>query len=117
MLERAVHSHIITSYYAAPLMMKTRKGLIIEITDGDHFGYRGSFYYDFVKTSVIRLAFLLATELRKHNITALALTPGFIRSEAMLDHLGVTEANWREGAKKYPSLSNLKRPFLRVGRW
>lgn len=115
MLERAVHSHIITSHYAAPLMIKTGRGLIVEITDGDHYGYRGTFYYDFVKTSVIRLAFMLATELRKHKITALAVTPGFIRSEAMLDYFGVTEANWREGAKKFPSFIASETPAY-VGR-
>lgn len=115
MLERAVHSHIITSYYAAPLMIKTGQGLIVEITDGDHFGYRGTLYYDLVKTSVIRLAFALATELRKHKITALAVTPGFIRSEAMLDYFGVTEANWQEAAKKRPDFGESETPFY-VGR-
>lgn len=115
MLERAVHSHIITSHYATPLMIETGQGLIVEITDGDHFGYRGTLYYDLVKTSVIRLAFAMATELRKHKITALALTPGFIRSEAMLDYFGVTEANWQEGAKKYPSFIESETPFY-VGR-
>ena len=70
MLERAVHSHIITSHYAAPLLMKTKGGLIVEITDGNHYGYRGTFYYDLVKTSVIRLAFMLATELKKYKISA-----------------------------------------------
>jgi NAD(P)-dependent dehydrogenase (short-subunit alcohol dehydrogenase family) len=111
MLERAVHSHIITSHYAVPLMIKSGGGLIIEITDGDHYGYRGSFYYDFVKTSVIRLAFLLAAELHKYKITALALSPGFIRSEAMLDHLGVTEENWQDGAKTSPSFIESETPF------
>ncbi len=103
MLERAVFSHIITSHYAAPLMMETGQGLIVEITDGDFFGYRGNIFYDLVKTSVIRLAFAMARELRKRNITALALTPGFLRSEAVLDHYGVTEANWQEGVKKEPN--------------
>ncbi|HEY0003774.1 MAG TPA: SDR family NAD(P)-dependent oxidoreductase [Pyrinomonadaceae bacterium] len=115
MLERAVHSHIITSHYAAPLMIKHKRGLIIEITDGDGYYYRGNFFYDLVKTSVIRLAFDMAVELRKHKITALALTPGFLRSEAMLDFLGVTEADWQKGAKKYPSFSESETPFF-VGR-
>ncbi|HEX7184614.1 MAG TPA: SDR family oxidoreductase [Thermoanaerobaculia bacterium] len=115
MLQRAVHSHIITSHYAAPLMIETGQGLVIEITDGDHFGYRGSFYYDLVKTTVIRLAFMLATELRKHNITALALTPGFIRSEAMLDYMGVTEESWRDAVEKRPDFAQSETPAY-VGR-
>ena len=102
MQRRAVHSHIITSYYAAPLMIEQGSGLIIEITDGDTLDYRGNLYYDLVKVSVIRLAQSQARELRQHNIVALALTPGFLRSEYMLDLFGVTEANWREGAQKEP---------------
>ncbi len=115
MLQRAIHSHIITSHYAVPLMMKTGNGLIVEITDGDHYGYRGTFFYDFVKTSVIRIAFALATELHKKKITALALTPGFIRSEAMLEYMGVTEANWKDAVKKRPDFSESETPFY-VGR-
>lgn len=115
MLERAVHSHIITSHYAAPLMIKTGGGLIVEITDGDHYGYRGTLYYDLVKTSVIRLAFIMATELRKHKITALAVTPGFIRSEAMLDYFKVTEANWQDAVTKRPDFGSSETPFY-VGR-
>lgn len=112
MLQRAIHTHIITTHFAAPLLIKTKRGLIVEITDGDHFGYRGSFFYDFVKTSVIRLAFLYAMEMKKHKITSLALTPGFIRSEAMLDYFGVTEANWQEGAKSFPSFIESETPFF-----
>ncbi len=115
MLQRAVHSHIITSYHAVPLMIKTGEGLLVEITDGDHFGYRGAFYYDLVKTSVIRLAFALATELRRHGITALALSPGFIRSEAMLEYFGVTEATWQEAIEKRPDFGESETPFY-VGR-
>lgn len=111
MIERAVHSHIITAHFAAPLLIKAKRGLIVEITDGNHFGYRGTFYYDFVKTSVIRLAFMFATELKKHKITALALTPGFIRSEAMLEYFKVTEANWQEAVKKRPDFSISETPF------
>lgn len=115
MIERAVHSHLITAHYATPLLMKAKRGLIVEITDGDHFGYRGSFYYDFVKTSVIRLAFLFATELKKHKITAIALTPGFIRSEAMLDYFKVTEANWQDAVTKRPDFGQSETPGY-VGR-
>jgi NAD(P)-dependent dehydrogenase (short-subunit alcohol dehydrogenase family) len=115
MLEQAVFSHIITSHYAAPLMIETGSGLIVEITDGDTFQYRCNIFYDLVKTSVIRLAFAQARELRKRNIAAVALTPGFLRSEAMLEHFGVTEANWQEGAKKEPSFIASETPFF-VGR-
>ncbi|MHB1006330.1 MAG: SDR family oxidoreductase [Chloroflexota bacterium] len=102
MQRRAVHSHIITSYYAIPLMLRRREGLIVEITDGDSAAYRGNFFYDLAKASVIRVAYDLAEELRPRGITAVALTPGFLRSEAMLDHFGVTEANWRDAAAKDP---------------
>lgn len=114
MLERGIDTHIITSYYAIPLMLG-RGGLIVEITDGDTMDYRGNFFYDLVKTSVIRLAFDLAQELRPRGITALAVTPGFLRSEAMLDHFGVTEANWQEGAKKDPHFIASETPYF-VGR-
>ena len=115
MLQRAVHSHIITSRYAAPLMLARGEGLIVEITDGDNFNYRGNLFYDLAKVSVIRLAYAMSEELRPHRITALAVTPGFLRSEAMLDHFGVTEANWKEGAKKDPHFIASETPFY-VGR-
>jgi NAD(P)-dependent dehydrogenase (short-subunit alcohol dehydrogenase family) len=115
MLEQAVFSHIITSHCAAPLMIETGSGLIVEITDGDSFQYRGNIFYDLVKTSVIRLAFGMARELRKLKITAVAVTPGFLRSEAMLEHFGVTEENWQEGGKKDPNFLASETPFF-VGR-
>jgi NAD(P)-dependent dehydrogenase (short-subunit alcohol dehydrogenase family) len=115
MLQLAVHTHLITSRYAAPLMIEQGRGLIIEITDGDHFGYRGSLFYDLVKTSVIRLAWTMDRELRKHCVTALVVTPGFLRSEEMLDHFGVTEANWQDGAKIVPDFIASETPFF-VGR-
>jgi NAD(P)-dependent dehydrogenase (short-subunit alcohol dehydrogenase family) len=108
MLKQAIHSHIITSHYAVPLMLSRRKGIIFEITDGDAFYYRGNIFYDLVKISVIRLAFAMARELRKRNITSVALTPGFLRSEAVLDHFGVTEANWKEAGKKKAANVNSK---------
>lgn len=115
MLERALHTHIITSRYAAPLLIDTGGGLIVEITDGNTFAYRGTFYYDLVKTSIIRMAFSLSEELRKHKIAAVALTPGFLRSEAMLDYMGITEENWRDGAKQSPEFIESETP-LYVGR-
>jgi NAD(P)-dependent dehydrogenase (short-subunit alcohol dehydrogenase family) len=105
MLERAVFSHIITSRYGVPLMVEQKSGLVVEITDGDHFGYRSNLFFDLVKTSVIRLAYAMASELREHEITAVALTPGFLRSEAMLDHFGVAEANWQDAVKQEPDFT------------
>jgi NAD(P)-dependent dehydrogenase (short-subunit alcohol dehydrogenase family) len=115
MIERAVHTHIITARHALPLMIERKRGLVVEITDGEGLYYRGQFFYDFVKTSVIRLAFALAEELRPHKIASVAVSPGFLRSEAMLEHLGVTEENWREGAKQNPSFIESETPLL-VGR-
>ncbi|MGC2196278.1 MAG: SDR family oxidoreductase [Terriglobales bacterium] len=102
MLEQAIHSHIITAYYAVPLMLGRRRAIIFEITDGDAFYYRGNLFYDLVKISVIRLAFAMARELRRREIVSLALTPGFLRSESVLEHFGVSEANWKDGAIKEP---------------
>lgn len=108
MLKQAVHSHIITSHFLAPLMLKRRGAIIFEITDGDAFYYRGNIFYDLVKISVIRLAFAMARELRKRKIASVALTPGFLRSEAVLEYYGVTEANWREVGKRKNPQKNSK---------
>jgi NAD(P)-dependent dehydrogenase (short-subunit alcohol dehydrogenase family) len=99
MLKQAVHSHIITAHYAAPLMLGRKGGIIFEITDGDAFYYRGNLFYDLVKISVIRLAFAMSRELRKRDIASVALTPGFLRSERVLEHFKVTEANWKDVGK------------------
>lgn len=115
MLGRGIYSHIVTSRYAVPLMLERNQGLIVEITDGDSFGYRGNLFYDLVKMSVIRLAFAMAQELQRHAITAVAVTPGFLRSETMLELFGVTEANWQEGIKKDPHFIASETP-LYVGR-
>lgn len=111
MLQRAVHSHIITSRYGAPLMIETGQGVIVEITDGDSFAYRGNLFYDLVKTSVIRLAFAMAWELRKRNIASVAVTPGFLRSERMLEHFAVTEENWQEAVQRRPDFIASETPF------
>jgi NAD(P)-dependent dehydrogenase (short-subunit alcohol dehydrogenase family) len=115
MLEQAVLSHAITSRLAVPLMLDRPRGLIVEVTDGDHFGWRGSFFYDLVKMAVIRMAFAMSRELQDRPITALALTPGFLRSEEMLAHFEVTEANWRDGAAKDPNFLASESPAY-VGR-
>ncbi len=100
LLERAVQTHLITSRHGAPLMVERDAGLIVEVTDGDTMGYRGNLFYDLAKNAVIRLALGMAADLHAHRITALAITPGFLRSEAVLDHFGVTEANWRDAIDK-----------------
>jgi NAD(P)-dependent dehydrogenase (short-subunit alcohol dehydrogenase family) len=115
MYRQAIFTHIITSYYAIPLMVERKEGLIIEITDGDTAKYRGNFFYDLVKNAVIRLAVATAEEVRPHNITAVAVTPGFLRSEAMLDGFGVAEANWRDATKQVPHFIASETPYF-VGR-
>ena len=108
MLKQAVHSHIITSHYAAPLMLGRSGAIIFEITDGDAFYYRGNIFYDLVKISVIRLAFAMSRELRKREIASIALTPGFLRSERVLSHFEVTEANWKDAGKRKKANVNSK---------
>ncbi len=115
-LDTAFRTHVITAHEAIPLMLETKgPRLIAGITDGDGYYYRGQFYYDFVKTNVIRMAFALAYELRKQKIAAVAITPGFLRSESMLDIMHVTEENWRDAAKKRPEWIESETPML-VGR-
>jgi NAD(P)-dependent dehydrogenase (short-subunit alcohol dehydrogenase family) len=114
-LQRGIHSHLITSRHAAGLMVEGKRGLIVEIGDGDTLTYRGTLFYDLVKVTVMRLAFAMAEELRKHGVAAVAVTPGYLRSEAMLDHFGVTEATWRDGGKKDPHFLASETPFF-VGR-
>ena len=118
MIDQAIWSHILTSHYAAPLMFDRGDrgtGLIVEITDGDFYGYRGNIFYDLVKTTVIRLAFIQARELRRKDVAAIAVTPGFLRSEFMLEHFGVTSETWRDGAKTDPNFIASESP-LYVGR-
>jgi len=115
MLGQAVHTHILTSRHGAPLMIEGGRGLIVEITDGDFLGYRGNLFYDLVKVGVIRLAYDMSWDLRDHDITALAVTPGFLRSEAVLDHFGVTETNWRDAVEKDPHFAESESPAF-VGR-
>lgn len=105
-LHLAIDTHLITNHYALPLLIKNKGGLVVEVTDGtaeynkDH--YRVSVFYDLAKTSVVRMAWSLSQELKPHECTALALSPGWLRSEQMLDNYGVTEENWRDATKVQP---------------
>ncbi|MFG2235899.1 SDR family oxidoreductase [Streptomyces sp. NPDC048723] len=110
LMRRAVETHVITSRYALPLMVARKSGLVVEVTDGNTARYRGSFFYDMAKSAVIRLAVAQAAELRPHGVAAVSLTPGFLRSEALLEHFGVTEANWRDGAAKDPNFAHSETP-------
>lgn len=106
MLRLAIDTHIITNHFALPLLIKNRNGLIIEMTDGtaqyNRENYRISLFYDQAKTSIIRMAWALAQEVQPYQCTAVALTPGWLRSEMMLDHYAVTEENWQDAAVKEP---------------
>jgi NAD(P)-dependent dehydrogenase (short-subunit alcohol dehydrogenase family) len=111
MQKQAVISHIITSHYFVPLMKENKKGLIIEITDGVDYEYRGGFYYSLAKVSNIHMAQAMAVDLRDNNITSVALTPGYLRSEAMLEHFGVSEENWMDAVRKDKHFIASESPF------
>lgn len=112
MMERAIHTHVTTSRHGVPLMLDGDGGLVVEITDGAFHGYRGQLFYDLCKMSVIRLAYAMSVELADHPITAVAVTPGFLRSEAVLDHFGVTEENWRDAVAKDAHFAHSETPML-----
>ncbi len=115
LLRQAVETHVITSRFALPLLVARGRGLVVEVTDGNTARYRGSFFYDLAKSAVIRLAFAQAAELRPHGVAAVALTPGFLRSEAVLDHFGVTEDTWRDAVAQDPHFAYSESPAY-VGR-
>ncbi len=112
MQRNAVASHLVTAHALVPLLVARGRGLVIEITDGIEDGYRGTLPYDLAKASVIRIAEDLAADLRPHGVAALALTPGFLRSEAVLDHFGVREANWRDAIARDPHFAHSETPHL-----
>jgi NAD(P)-dependent dehydrogenase (short-subunit alcohol dehydrogenase family) len=119
LLRLGIDTHAITSHFAVPLMIKRPGALVIEVNDGttdyNATNYRVSFFYDLVKTAVNRMAFALGHELRAHNGTAVAVTPGWLRSEAMLDAYGVKESNWRDATKVQPHFAISETPAF-VGR-
>jgi NAD(P)-dependent dehydrogenase (short-subunit alcohol dehydrogenase family) len=99
-LRQGVETHIITARHAAPLMVKQKSGLVVEIGDGDGLYHRGTLFYDLIKVAVSRLAYAWAEELHPHGVAALAVTPGFMRTEVVLEQFGATEEDWREVAEK-----------------
>ena len=101
LVRNAVETHIVTSHALAPKLIANGNGLVVEVTDGNTARYRGSFFYDLAKHSVIRLAQAQAHELRPHNVAAVALTPGFLRSEAVLEHFHTDEGRWRETTDRH----------------
>src|SRR5687767_4452818 len=119
LLDLAIKTHLITSHFALPLLIRNPGGLVIEMTDGtaeyNAVNYRINAFYDLAKTAVIRLAFAQSKDLEPHGATALALTPGWLRSEMMLEAFGVTEANWRDATERIPHFGISETPRY-VGR-
>ncbi|GIE95455.1 SDR family oxidoreductase [Paractinoplanes rishiriensis] len=119
LLRLAVDTHIITSHYALPLLIRRPGGLVVEVGDGttayNRDNYRLSVFYDLAKWSVNRLAFAWSKDLTEAGGTSVALTPGWLRSEMMLEHYGVTEDNWLDGTSKEPHFAISESPAY-VGR-
>jgi NAD(P)-dependent dehydrogenase (short-subunit alcohol dehydrogenase family) len=119
LLRLAVDTHIITSHFALPLLIRRPGGLVVEMGDGttayNEVNYRLSVFYDLAKVSVNRLAFVWSKEIAEHGGTAVALTPGWLRSEMMLDAYGVTEQNWRDATADQPHFAISETPAY-VGR-
>lgn len=114
-LDQTLISHVITNRHLVPLMVEADRGLIVEMIDGHFAGYRGNILYDLVKAALARLAYGMAMELVRSGVTALSLSPGFLRSEAVLDHFGVREENWRDAIAMDPYFAESESPVL-VGR-
>ncbi|URN03795.1 SDR family oxidoreductase [Actinomadura madurae] len=120
MLRLAIDTHAITSHHALPLLIREPGGLVVEVTDGTadyNARYRRDvgFFYDLAKSAVIRMALAQSEEIASYGATALSLTPGWLRSEAMLDHFGVTEDTWRDATEKVPHFAISESPVY-VGR-
>ena len=112
---QCILSHMITAKHAAPLMIRARRGLIVEVTEGDTLSAGGNPLTQTVKLALKGLALNMAAELHSHGVAAIAIVPGFLRSESMLEHQGVTEANWRDAGKKDPNFLESESPLF-VGR-
>jgi NAD(P)-dependent dehydrogenase (short-subunit alcohol dehydrogenase family) len=112
-LRNGVETHLITSHCAIPLMLEGSEGLVIEVGDGKRdVPYRGNVPYDLVKAAVVRMGEAVAHELGPHGVTALTVTPGWLRSESMLDNFGVTEETWQEAAERIPYFRHSETPHL-----
>jgi NAD(P)-dependent dehydrogenase (short-subunit alcohol dehydrogenase family) len=119
MVGMGVRTHLVTAHHALPLLIERRGGLLVEVTDGtadynaDH--YRLSVFYDLAKVAVIRMAWAHARDLERHGATSVAITPGWMRSEMMLGHYGVSEENWRDALAAQPHFAISETPRF-VGR-
>lgn len=115
MLRMGVDTHLITAHAALPLLLRSDRGLLVEMTDGTaefnaQYRERVGFFYDLVKANVSRIILGLTHELRNRPVTALGVTPGWLRSENMLDNFGVTEENWRDALGKTPGFAISESP-------
>jgi NAD(P)-dependent dehydrogenase (short-subunit alcohol dehydrogenase family) len=119
LLRLALDTHLITAHFALPLMIGRHGGLLVEVTDGtadyNATHYRVSPFYDLCKVGVTRMAWAHAQDLAKHGCTAVAITPGWMRSEMMLEHFGVTEPTWRDALETVPDFCISETPRF-VGR-
>ena len=112
-LRQGLLTRVITATHAARAMRRQQRGLLVEVTEHDlPFGAGGNLVAALVKTAVKSLAFVLADELRSHGVAAVSVTPGFLRSEAMLRHFGVTEATWRDAIAKDPHFAHSETPLF-----
>ena len=114
-LRQSLLSHIITAKHAAPYMIRNRRGLIVEVTENDVLSAGGNPVTQTVKLALKGLALNMAAELRPHGVAVVSITPGFLRSETMLERFGVTEETWREGGKKDKNFLESESPLF-VGR-
>jgi len=112
---QALLSHVITAKHAAPRMIRRHRGLLVEVTENDLLAAGGNPMSQVVKLGLKWLALNMATELKPHGVAAIAITPGFLRSESMLEGMGITEENWRDGGKKDPNFLESESPLF-VGR-
>jgi NAD(P)-dependent dehydrogenase (short-subunit alcohol dehydrogenase family) len=120
MLRMGVDTHLVTAHFAIPLMLERDGGLVVEVTDGTNefnadYRVRVGFYYDLVKANVSRIVLGLTHELRDHPVTVVGVTPGWLRSEGMLENFGVTEETWRDALERVPGFAISESPTY-VGR-
>ena len=119
LLDLGVRTHLITTHFALPLLIERPGGLLVEVTDGtDEYNaahYRINPFYDLAKVSVNRMAWAHAKDLAPHGATSVSITPGWLRSEMMLEAFGVKEENWRDATQRIPHFAISETPRF-VGR-